>query len=39
MLRERGTRAGFAMAGFIIVYAFGIGFAMNAALRFFGVIL
>jgi ferrous iron transport protein B len=39
MLRERGTRAGFAMAAFIIVYAFGIGFAMNAALRFFGVIL
>jgi ferrous iron transport protein B len=39
MLRERGTRAGFAMAAFIIVYAFGIGFAMNAALRFLGVIL
>jgi ferrous iron transport protein B len=39
MLRERGTRAGFAMAAFIIVYAFGIGFAMNAALKFFGVIL
>jgi ferrous iron transport protein B len=39
MLRERGTRTGFAMAGFIMVYAFGIGFAMNAALRFFGVIL
>src|SRR4051794_15475496 len=39
MLRERGTRAGFAMAAFIIVYAFGIGFAMNAALHFFGVIL
>jgi len=39
MLRERGTRAGFAMAAFIIVYAFGIGFLMNAALHFFGVIL
>src|ERR1051326_6390662 len=39
MLRERGTRAGFAMAAFIIVYAFGIGFAMNAALHYFGVIL
>jgi len=39
MLRERGTRTGFAMAGFIIVYAFGIGFAMNAALHFFGVTL
>src|SRR3954453_23058942 len=39
MLRERGARTGFAMAAFIIVYAFGIGFAMNAALKFFGVIL
>ncbi len=39
MLRERGARTGIAMAAFIIVYAFGIGFAMNAALHFFGVIL
>jgi ferrous iron transport protein B len=39
MLRERGARTGFAMAAFIIVYAFGIGWAMNAALHFFGVIL
>lgn len=39
MLRERGTRTGFAMAAFIIVYAFGVGFAMNAAMHFFGVIL
>jgi len=39
MLRERGARTGFAMAAFIIVYAFGIGLAMNSALRFFGVTL
>ena len=39
MLRERGARTGFAMAAFIIVYAFGIGYLMNAALHFFGVIL
>jgi len=37
MLRERGTKMGFAMAGFIIAYSFGIGFAMHAAMRFFGV--
>jgi ferrous iron transport protein B len=39
MLRERGARTGFAMAAFIIVYAFGIGYLMNAALHYFGVIL
>jgi len=39
MLRERGTKMGFAMAGFIIVYSFGIGFLMHAAMQFFGVTL
>jgi ferrous iron transport protein B len=37
MLRERGSKMGFAMAGFIIAYSFGIGFAMNAVIRIFGV--
>lgn len=37
MLKERGRRAGFAMAAFIIIYSFGIGVVMNAALRIFGV--
>ena len=37
MLKERGARAGWTMAGFIIVYSFGIGAAMNAAFRILGV--
>jgi hypothetical protein len=39
MLKERGARMGWAIAGFIIVYSFGIGVLMNAAFRFFGVSL
>jgi ferrous iron transport protein B len=39
MLKERGARMGWAIAGFIIVYSFGIGALMNAAFRFFGVSL
>ena len=30
---------GWAIAGFIIVYSFGIGVLMNAAFRVFGVVL
>jgi len=37
MLKERGRRAGLAMAAFIILYSFGIGVVMNAAIRIFGV--
>jgi len=37
MLKERGRRAGFVMAGFIILYSFGIGVVMNAVMRMFGV--
>jgi ferrous iron transport protein B len=37
MLKERGRRAGLAMAAFIILYSFGIGVVMNAAIRTFGV--
>ena len=37
MIRERGKRASIAIAGFITVYAFGIGALLNAALRIFGV--
>jgi hypothetical protein len=37
MLKERGRRAGFAMAAFIILYSFGIGVVLNAAIRIFGV--
>jgi len=37
MLKERGRRAGFAMAGFIILYSFGIGVVINAAIKIFGV--
>ena len=33
MLKERGRRTGFAIAGFIIVYSFGIGFVMNMIFR------
>jgi len=39
MLKERGARMGWAIAGFIIVYSFGIGALMNAAFRIFGVSL
>ena len=39
MLKERGARMGWAIAGFIIVYSFGIGALMNAAFRLFGVSL
>jgi ferrous iron transport protein B len=39
MLKERGARMGWAIAGFIIVYSFGIGALMNVAFRFFGVSL
>jgi ferrous iron transport protein B len=37
MLKERGARAGWTIAGFIIVYSFGVGAAMNAAFRILGV--
>ncbi len=37
MLKERGQKMGLAIAGFIIVYSFGIGIAINYALRAFGV--
>ncbi|HVS33070.1 MAG TPA: ferrous iron transporter B [Thermoanaerobaculia bacterium] len=33
ILKERGTRAGLAIAGFILVYSFGIGMVMNATFR------
>jgi ferrous iron transport protein B len=39
MIRERGMRSALAIAGFIVVYAFGIGLLMNAAFRFFSVTL
>jgi len=39
MLKERGARMGWAIAGFIIVYSFGIGALMNFTFRFFGVSL
>ncbi len=39
MLKERGARAGWTMAAFILVYAFGIGALMNATFHFFGVVL
>jgi ferrous iron transport protein B len=39
MLKERGARAGWTMAGFILAYAFGIGALMNATFRIFGVAL
>jgi ferrous iron transport protein B len=39
MLKERGARAGWAIAGFIVVYSFGIGAVLNAAFRMFGVVL
>ena len=37
VIRERGLRTGVAMTAFVIAYAFGIGFALNAGLRAFGV--
>lgn len=37
MVRERGRRAALAIAAFILVYAFGVGAAMHAAFRIFGV--
>jgi ferrous iron transport protein B len=37
MIRERGARSALAIAGFIIVYAFGIGALMNAAFHFFSI--
>jgi ferrous iron transport protein B len=39
ILKERGARAGWTIAGFIIVYSFGIGALMNAAFRILGVTL
>ena len=39
MLKERGARMGWAIAGFIIIYSFGIGALMNAAFRVLGVVL
>ena len=39
MVRERGTKAALAIAAFIIVYAFGFGALMQAALRYFSVTL
>lgn len=39
MVRERGMRTALAIAGFIIVYAFGFGALMHAAFVHFGVTL
>jgi ferrous iron transport protein B len=39
MLKERGARMGWAIAGFIIIYSFGIGVVMNAAFKVLGVVL
>jgi ferrous iron transport protein B len=39
MIRERGMRVALAISAFIVVYAFGTGAALNAALRFFSVTL
>jgi ferrous iron transport protein B len=39
MIRERGMKSALAIAAFIIVYAFGIGAALNGILRFFSVTL
>ena len=39
MIRERGTKTALAIAGFIIVYSFGIGALMHAAFRLFSVSL
>jgi len=37
MLKERGRRGGLVMAAFIILYSFGIGVVLNAAIKIFGV--
>ncbi len=39
MIRERGTKTALAIAGFIVVYSFGVGALMHAALQFFSVTL
>ncbi|MGZ7081426.1 MAG: nucleoside recognition domain-containing protein, partial [Thermoanaerobaculia bacterium] len=39
MIRERGMKTAMVIAGFIVVYAFGTGAALNAVLRFFSVTL
>lgn len=39
MLKERGARMGWAIAGFIVVYSFGIGVLMNVSFRILGVSL
>jgi ferrous iron transport protein B len=39
ILKERGRKGGFAIAGFILVFAFGFGALLNHALRFLGVTL
>ncbi|HEX7681266.1 MAG TPA: nucleoside recognition domain-containing protein [Thermoanaerobaculia bacterium] len=39
MLKERGARAGWTMAAFILVYSFGIGALMNAMFHLLGVVL
>ena len=37
MLKERGTKTGLAIAGFILVYSFGIGIALNVLFKSLGV--
>lgn len=37
MIKERGRKAGFAIAGFILLFAFGFGAIMNFTLRALGV--
>jgi len=37
MIKERGVRAGVAIATFIVVYAFAVGWLVNAGLNLFGV--
>jgi ferrous iron transport protein B len=37
MLKERGTKTGLAISGFILVYAFGIGWAMNLTFHLVGM--
>ncbi len=37
MIRERGTKAALAIAAFIVVYSFGVGALMHAALQYFSV--
>jgi ferrous iron transport protein B len=37
MLKERGTKTGMAIATFVLVYAFGLGWLMNLPFRTFGV--